>query len=228
MEIENLGPATARSTTTGSNSSASLATLSSDLDNFLTILTTQLQYQDPLSPMDTHEFTNQLVQFASVEQQIQSNSNLESLISLQQTNIMVGAVSYIGKDVEVSGQTTKLENGEAEFIYTMPEGAEAAILAIFDQNGTQVLFEQAETRAGRHIFSWDGRDSRDEALPDGPYTIQIVAADAEGNETIPDYAIRGTVKGVGVDDGVATLDLDGLNIPLANVVRVIEPEGESS
>lgn len=223
MEIDATNQTGARS-----NSSASLATLSSDLDNFLTILTTQLQYQDPLSPMDTHEFTNQLVQFASVEQQIQSNVNLESMISLQQTNIMVGAISYIGREVEVTGQTTTLKDGQAEFIYTMPEGAEAAVLAIFDENGTQVLFDRAETRAGRHTFVWDGKDGNGQDLPDGQYTIQIVAADSDGKEITPDYAIRGTVRGVGVEDGVAALDLDGLNVPLANVVRVIEPEGETS
>lgn len=216
------------SATSNSNSTSSLAQLSENLDNFLTILTTQLQHQDPLSPMDTHEFTNQLVQFASVEQDIQSNRNLESLIALQETSIVVGAVSYIGKHVEVTGQTTKLEGGSAEFFYTLPEDANAAILAIYDENGTQVRFEKANTSAGRHSYVWDGTDDKGQALPDGNYTIQVVGANADGDQITPEYAIRGKVTGVAVEGGVPTLDLNGLDVPLANVVRVIEPEGEQS
>ena len=219
-----LTPTTAATTTSGST--ASLTRLSENLDNFLTILTTQLQHQDPLSPMDTHEFTNQLVQFASVEQEIQGNKNLEALIALQQTNIMVGAVSYIGKDVEATGQTAKLEDGEATFIYSLPEAAQAAVLAIYDDSGAQVLFKKAETAAGRHEFVWDGKNDKGQSLPDGNYTIQIVAANADEKEITPSYAVRGKVAGVGIENGVATLNLDGLEVPLANVVRVIDPEGE--
>ena len=227
MAIDSTTPTGTTPTGSQSNSASSLSKLSSNLDNFLTILTTQLQYQDPLSPMDTNEFTNQLVQFASVEQQIQGNRNLESLIALQQTNIMVGAVSYIGKEVEVTGQTTTLEDGKAKFIYSLPEKASAAILAVYDENGTQVLFQQADKDAGRHEFVWDGKDSKGTTMPDGKYTIQIVAVN-EANESItPTYSITGTVTGVGIDEGDATLSLGGMDVPLANVVRVIDQNGES-
>jgi flagellar basal-body rod modification protein FlgD len=218
----------ATSTTNTADSASSLAKLSENLDNFLTILTAQLQHQDPLSPMDTHEFTNQLAQFANVEQSIQSNRNLESLIALQETNIAVGAVTYIGKDVEVTGQTTQLKDGSAEFFYTLPEDASAAVLAIYDENGTQVRFEKANTSEGRHSYVWDGTDDKGNTLADGNYTIQVVAADADGNQITPEFAVRGTVAGVAIEDGVPTLDLGGLDVPLANVVRVIEPEGEQS
>jgi flagellar basal-body rod modification protein FlgD len=218
----------ATNTSSSGNSASSLAALSENLDNFLTILTTQLQYQDPLSPMDTHEFTNQLVQFANVEQGIQQNRNLESLLALQETNIMVGAVSYIGKDVEVTGQTTQLKNGNAEFSYTLPEDAAAAVIAIYNDEGTQVVRETAETSAGTHSFVWNGKDSKGADLPDGNYTIQIAAADADGEQITPTYSIHGKVTGVGIENGTPLLDLEGLEVPLANVVRVIEPEGETS
>ena len=228
MAIDSTLPTGSTPGSTQSTSASSLSQLSSNLDNFLKILTTQLQHQDPLSPMDTHEFTNQLVQFASVEQQIQGNRNLEALISLQETGIMVGAVSYIGKQVEVTGQTAMLEDGSAEFIYTLPEDATAAILAVYDENGTQVLFKQAEKDAGRHAFIWDGKDGKGTAMPDGKYTIQIVAVN-EANESItPAYSITGTVAGVGIEDGKATLSLgSGLDVPLANVVRIVDQNGES-
>jgi flagellar basal-body rod modification protein FlgD len=218
---------TSNTTGTGSNSASSLTQLSQDLDNFLTILTTQLQYQDPLSPMDTHEFTNQLVQFAGVEQSIQQNKNLESLIALQETDIMVGAVSYIGKEVEVTGQTTKLEDGSATFSYEMPEDAAAAIMAIYDADGTQVYAGKAETAAGRHSFVWDGVASSGETMEDGYYTIQIAAANEDGEQINPTYTVRGMVTGVGIEDGTPFLDFDGQQVALANVVRVVEPEGET-
>jgi len=218
---------TSSTTSSTSSSTSSLGNLSENFDTFLTLLTTQLQYQDPLSPMDSSEFTNQLVQYANVEQAIQQNKNLESLISLQETDIMVGAVSYIGKEVEVTGQTTKLEDGSAEFFYTMPEDAAAAIIAIYDENGSQVYYGKAETSAGTHSFVWDGVSTKGETLEDGNYTIQIAAANADGDQISPTYAIRGLVTGVGIENGTPLLDLDGLEVPLANVVRVVEPEGES-
>jgi len=214
------------SSTPASDSTSSLAQLSSNLDNFLTLLTTQLQYQDPLSPMDSTQFTNQLVQFASVEQQIQSNRNLESLISLQQTNNMVGAVSYIGKKVEVTGQTTTLKDGQATFSYTLPSDASAAVLGIYDENGKQVAVGQAEKTAGRHDFVWDGKDGRGNTLPAGKYTIQVAAVDANNTQITPTYTTTGTVTSVGIDKGVATLDLDGVEVPLSNIVRVVD-EGSS-
>jgi flagellar basal-body rod modification protein FlgD len=214
------------SSTPASDSTSSLAQLSSNLDNFLTLLTTQLQYQDPLSPMDSTQFTNQLVQFASVEQQIQSNRNLESLISLQQTNNMVGAVSYIGKQVEVTGQTTTLKDGQATFSYTLPSDASAAVLGIYDENGKQVAVAQAEKTTGRHDFVWNGKDGRGNTLPAGKYTIQVAAVDANNTQITPTYTTTGTVTSVGIDKGVATLDLDGVEVPLSNIVRVVD-EGSS-
>ncbi len=227
MAIDSTLPTSTTPGSTQSNSSSSLSKLSGNLDNFLKILTAQLQHQDPLSPMDTHEFTNQLVQFASVEQQIQGNRNLESLISLQETNNMVGAVSYIGKEVEVTGQTTTLEDGSAKFIYTLPKDATASILAVYDENGTQVLFKPAEKGAGRHEFIWDGKDTKGKTMPDGKYTIQVVAVNDANEAITPTYSITGTVSGVGIDKGEATLNLDGMDVPLANVVRVIDRNGES-
>jgi flagellar basal-body rod modification protein FlgD len=220
MQVNSTPPAT-NSSATGSNSASSLSDLSSNLNNFLTLLTTQLQYQDPLSPMDSTQFTNQLVQFASVEQQIQANSNLESLISLQQTSNMVGAVSYIGKQVEVSGQTATLKDGQATFSYTLPSDATAAVVGIYDANGKPVSVGEAEITAGRHDYVWDGKDSQGKTVADGQYTIQVTAVDANNAQVTPTYTTVGTVTSVGIEKGVATLDLDGVQVPLADVVRVV-------
>ena len=144
-----------------SDSRAALSKLTSDLDNFLTILTAQLQHQDPLEPLDTHEFTNQLVQFSSVEQAIQQNKNLESIIELNQNNMAISAVSYIGKEVSAAGKSNMLVNGKATFSYTLPEAAQAGTISITNQAGDVVFFGQAERTPGTHCLLYTSPSPRD-------------------------------------------------------------------
>ena len=112
--------ATALAGANNTQSESALSQLTEDLDNFLTILTTQLQHQDPLEPLDTHEFTQQLVQFSSVEQLIAQNKNLESIIELQQNAMAISAVSYMGKQISAIGQENMLGEGQSTFSYTLP------------------------------------------------------------------------------------------------------------
>src|SRR3974390_2835673 len=93
--------------------------LAGNFNEFLKLLTTQLQNQDPLSPMDTNQFTQQLVQFSSVEQQINMNTQLSTLISLQQTAQTAQAASFIGATVTVNGATAQLVNGRATWNYSV-------------------------------------------------------------------------------------------------------------
>lgn len=208
-----------------SNSTSSLAGLSNNLDNFLKILTTQLQYQDPLSPLDTHEFTNQLVLFAGVEQQIQENKNLEQLITMQQNNLAVGAVSYIGRNIEASGQTNMLQNGEARFGYILPENAQAATLQISDASGTPILVSSAQTAAGRHEFVWDGKNILGQQVPDGAYTLTVSAANSDSQPISVEYRVSGRVTGVELVNGDATLALGDVAVPLARVTQIREIQG---
>ena len=114
----------------GTQSADDQARLEEDLNQFLTLLVTQLENQDPLDPMDSTEFTSQLVQFASVEQQIKQNTNLEQLVGLQQNNQISSMVNFIDKLVEVEGQSIPLEDGQAEFTYTLPVNAKSASIII--------------------------------------------------------------------------------------------------
>lgn len=107
----------------GSGSGGLSASIGADYNNFLTLLTTQLKHQDPLSPMDTTQFVQQLVQFSQVEQSITTNKKLDSLISLSGNNQAVGALGYIGKTIESNGDTGTLADGSARFTYTL--GTEA-------------------------------------------------------------------------------------------------------
>ena len=121
--------------TGAAKTNSSSQTLSADMDTFLTLLTTQLKYQDPLDPMDTAEFTNQLVQYSSVEQAIQMNSKLDNLLSLNISNLGAQAVSYIGKTAQVLGDVMPLEGGKAKATYTLDKDVVSTTISIKDMNG---------------------------------------------------------------------------------------------
>ncbi len=169
-----------------SKSSTSRSTLANDLDSFLTLLTAQLKNQDPLSPMDSTEFTNQLVQFAGVEQQINANTNLETLIGLNQASIGAQAVSYIGKEVQAESTTLPLQDGSAKYTYTLPQDAKTCQIVIKDSSGAVVKLVQGELSAGTYHMTWDGTNSYGEKVDDGAYTLEVQASNADDGETMED------------------------------------------
>jgi flagellar basal-body rod modification protein FlgD len=210
-----------------SQSSSSLSKLTDDLDNFLTILTAQLQHQDPLEPLDTHEFTNQLVQFSSVEQAIQQNKNLESIIELTQNSMAISAVSYIGKDISATGQSNTLQNGSAEFNYTLPTTAASASISITNEAGDVVYFGQADTATGEHNFVWDGKSSNGGVLqPEGIYKFEIGAVNANEQPISVTHGITGKVSGVEFDGTTAVLSVGKVQVPLTAVTSINDPNSQ--
>ncbi len=213
-------------TSSGSSSTGSenaLSRLGDDFDSFLTILTTQLQNQDPLSPMDTHEFTNQLVQFASVEQLVSQTQDLEELIELQKASQSVSAVSYLGNRVEAEGSELALEDDGAKFAYDLPEAAQSAGVQILDANGRLVHVQALETEAGRHEVVWDGKDLNGNPQPLGTYTFIVSAVDAEDAQIDLSQYTNGTVTGVNFEDGQTVLNLGNIVVPVDKVISVQTP-----
>ena len=191
---------------------ASSQTLSADMDTFLTLLTTQLKYQDPLDPMDTAEFTNQLVQYSSVEQAIQTNTKLDNLLSLTISNLGAQAVSYIGKTAQVLGDVMPLEGGKAKAAYTLSKDVSSVTITVKDMNGKVVYSETGETTSGTHEFTWDGKDSNGNQLEDGAYQIVVSpkVPTGESSATVT-TTIFGKVTGVASDS-------NGIYIGLGNAV----------
>lgn len=194
---------------TGSESEAAKAKLDEDLNQFLTLLVTQLQNQDPLDPMDATEFTSQLVQFASVEQQIYQNSNLEKMLNLQETSQISSMVDFIGNQVEYFSQDLPLANGLAEFSYVMPAGVANGSINIANSNGLNVFYADADTSAGKHTVHWDGVDKNGQQLSDGTYTLLVTGQDSSGNLVEIEHLVVGPVTGAGVDDGIVKLFING-------------------
>src|SRR5262249_49878030 len=146
--------------------------LASNFTEFLQLLTTQLQHQDPTSPLDPNQFTTELVQFASVEQQINTNTSLSTLISLQQTQQAAEALNFVGSTVAVSGTTAPLANGQATWSYSVTQPATASI-SIANSSGQTVFTTTQTAQAGANTFSWNGVDNNGTTWPPGSYTVSI-------------------------------------------------------
>src|SRR5690348_15659649 len=132
------------------------ATLADNFNTFLTLLTSQLQNQDPLSPMDSNQFTQQLVQYSGVEQQIRTNQTLEGLVTQYQAASAGAALSYLGKDAIIEADDTYLAGGAANWAYDLPETAKDITLNVKDSHGRVVYSTSGVKAQGEHLFTWDG------------------------------------------------------------------------
>jgi flagellar basal-body rod modification protein FlgD len=205
---------------TGGTATLDSEVFSENIETFLTLLTTQLQNQDPLDPLDSNEFTQQLIQFAEIEQAIKVNDNLEAQLAVEVTSMMADLSNYIGKTIESVGSDGQLTDGAMTFSYTLNKEADSSTIVITDEAGLPVYSTSGETLAGVHEFTWDGVDSNGLQLPDGVYGIAVNALDGEGNATAATTASQGLVSGVHLIDGIPYLDVGGINVPLADLMSV--------
>jgi len=184
--------------------------LADNFDTFLALLTTQLQNQDPLDPLKSEQFTEQLVQFTGVEQAIATNKRLDKLLDLQAANQLNGAVGYIGKTAEFSSDQLMLANGTADISYELDGNAAQTTINIVNSAGLVVRSIPGQTTAGRHTFTWDGTNGAGSQLTDGVYSFSVISVDRNGNTVKTETAAASKVTGVEIDDGVATLTIGQL------------------
>lgn len=217
---KNKAAAAAQSTSTTATDNASL---SSNYDNFLLLLTKQLQNQDPLSPMDTAQFTQQLVSFASVEQQIKSNKNLEKLVSLQNATNAYGAVGFIGNTVAVDSDKISLQSKKAYFDYGIEHNTSKAVLKILDSSGQVVMIKEADGAVGTHKAMWDGTDFFGNQLPDGQYRVAVSYEDTAGKQYTSKITSYGEVDSAEISDGNVLLHVGDMSFPIEKVLRITRP-----
>ncbi len=199
-------------------------------DDFLKLLISQIQYQDPLNPMDSTEFTSQLAQFSQLEQLTQANGNLEELMKYQASINNAQAISLIGKDIKVEGDTVELKEGTpVKLGYTLGEDAVSVAVYIKNEEGNQVAsLVGGQQKAGFNEMVWDGKDNEGNQLAPGNYTFQVVAKDMDGNDINVTTFVFGRVKGVEFVNGKPFLSTDYGRYALGDVVSVRLPEVEVS
>jgi flagellar basal-body rod modification protein FlgD len=212
-------------TSSSSSSAASLssttgATLAGNFQTFLTLLTTQLQNQNPLSPLDTNQFTQQLVQFAGVEQQLKTNDELTSLVSLQQTAQSTQALGFVGKTATVDGSTTALTNSSASWNLGVPTNSQVNI-SITNSTGQTVYSNNYSVSAGSNqAFTWDGKGNDGTQWPDGKYTLTATAADTAGNSVAVTTQIKGVVSSVDLTQSPPLLSINGQTYTVSQIKSI--------
>ena len=205
-----------------SGSTSGAANIAGNFDSFLQLLTTQLQNQDPLDPLDTNQFTQELVSFSSVEQQINMNTNLSTLISLQQTAQSTAALNFLGTTVTVNGNSAELNSGQPNptWNYTLSKPSTVAI-NVSSSTG-QLVYSTAQTlQAGNQTFTWNGTDSVGNAWPPGAYTVSITATDASGKTTTVSPQVQGVVTGVDISQSPPTLTVNGQSYTPSQIVQAV-------
>lgn len=211
------------STTTSSSTSSSSTSSLGDYDTFIQLLTTQLQYQDPLDPTDTSEFTSQLVQYSSLEQQMNTNDKLDELISSLNTLSLGSGVGYIGMTVEAEGnELTVEEDGtvDASWVYSLDEEASSVTLTVTDEDGTVVATQSGETASGAHAFTWDGTGSDGTQYTSGDYTLTVTAVDSSGKTLSATTTAIGKVSGVDTSTGSIVLSCGDITVDSSAITGV--------
>lgn len=196
--------------------------IASNFQDFLKLLTTQLRNQDPTAPLDTNQFTQQLVMFAQVEQQLATNQSLERLIKLQEMSQLTALTPLIGRTVEAEASAIVLQDGAARGAYVLRADATATKVTIRDTAGRIIAQSPGQTRAGRHEFAWDGRDAFGRRLPDGVYRFSVEAQRGSSVEAVPTTVI-GRVTGAERAEGGLRLTIGGLAIE-SSAIRSISPD----
>ena len=205
------------------------ATIKKDLDklDFLNLLVTQLQHQDPLDPMDDKEFVAQLAQFSSLEQLTNISSGIDGLSTAMARQELINTATYIGKDITADGYSISKEKGKiSDLYYEFDEEVASAQINILDADNNVVRTESLGAMgAGRRTYSWDGKDYKGNEVVDGVYNVYIVAEGTDGQAVLANTEVSGTVTAIQHTDGVTWLSLgDGRMVNFSNVKYVVNPE----
>ena len=217
------------STTSGTSTSAASAisqtgtnalnSLSNNFSDFLTLLMTQLQNQDPSSPMDSNQFTSELVQFSSVEQQINTNSNLTQLIQLTQASQIEQSAAMIGKPVTATSTQLSLQKGSADVNFNTT-AAEPVAISVLNSSGVPIQSATLMSQAGANSWTWNGQNSNGTTMPDGAYKVSVTAIGASGSASQIPFTITGTATSIQNNSGTVQVQMGSLTLPFSAVQSV--------
>jgi flagellar basal-body rod modification protein FlgD len=210
---------TASTAATPPAGSTALNSLSANFGDFLKLLMTQLQNQDPTSPLDTNQFTSELVQFSGVEQQINTNTSLTQLIQLTQAGEVMQASAMTGKRVTVSSDHVPLQNGKGTIQFDAP-AAEPVAIAIYSDTGAKLRDATLMATKGSNTWTWDGSDGSGHTLPDGSYKVAVAGMSSDGTTSALPFSVVGMATGVQNQSNSIKLQLGALSVDFSKVQSV--------
>lgn len=213
-------------TGTGSASATAVASKTMGKEAFLKLLITQLQYQDPMNPADSTEFTAQLAQFSSLEQLSNVNENLNTLKLYQASMNNAQAVSLIGKEILAGGNGIEKKGVQpVSCEFDLGADAKRVVVSIYDSTGNFVTDVVATSMpAGRQSVAWDGRSRNGNLVADGMYSYQIQAEGADGKKIAASSLTRGQVTGVTFDGSTPVLMVGGRRVAFGDILQVNAPQ----
>src|ERR1700722_8111651 len=219
---------TTPSSSSSANASSAAATsalassqIAGNFQSFLTLLTTQLQNQNPLDPLDTNQFTQQLVEFAGVQQQLNTNDSLATLVSLQQTAQSTQALGFVGKTAVVNGSTAALSSGgTATWELSVPSASNVNV-TIASSNGQTVFTGTYSVAAGNNQpFTWNGQGNDGSQWPAGNYTMTATATDSTNNSVAVTTQVRGVVTSVDLTQTPPLLTIGGKTYTVSQIQSI--------
>ena len=211
---------TAAASTTTNATGADQQMIASNFTTFLQLLTTQLKNQNPLDPLDTNQFTQQLVQFAQVEQQMKSNDQLSSLVSMEKSAQATTALAYVGANVVVDGATTNVANGSGTWSFNVSKPSTATV-TIKDSTGATAYSGSFAVNPGNQDFTWDGKGNDGKQWPDGNYTLSATALDANKQSVGISTEVTAKVDSVDLTQSPPVLSINGQNFTMDKIKRIV-------
>ncbi|MDB5654939.1 MAG: flagellar biosynthesis protein FlgD [Tardiphaga sp.] len=211
---------TVATTSSSTDTTATTPGIADNFQTFLTLLTTQLQNQNPLDPLDTNQFTAQLVQFAGVEQQLKQNDQLKSLVALQTSSAATEALVYVGQTVAVDGATAKFDTS-ATWNLTAAKDTTTSTVSITNSAGNTVYSGNFALKSGGSSFVWDGKGNDGTQYPAGSYTLTATGKDQNGQTVAISTEVQGVVDSVDLTATPALLSIQGSNYTTDKVKRVV-------
>ncbi|CAO4194815.1 flagellar hook assembly protein FlgD [Methylorubrum extorquens] len=210
-------------TGTSAASTTDTKSIAGNFTQFLTLLTTQLKNQNPLDPLDTNQFTQQLVQFAGVEQQLKTNSSLDTILTNSKAASASSASGLIGRTITADGAATDLTNGKATWTLTPDRAAARAVITLKASDGTVVATKTTTLKAGAQPFEWDGTGTSGLSAKDGRYTVTVDALDTTGTKVAVDTKVSGVVDGVDLSGSEPVLTIGKARVPASSVKTLSAP-----
>ncbi|MDZ7641951.1 MAG: flagellar hook assembly protein FlgD [Desulfurivibrio sp.] len=206
-----------------SNSNEAVGDDSLDRQDFMTLFMTQLQHQDPMKPMDSHEMAAQLAQFSNMEATMKMSDNMEKLLDYQKSQNNLQLLGLIGENIETEGNELSMVDGAADKTsYVLEEPAASSVVYIYGPGGQLARsMDMGYQEAGEHTLAWDGQDNNGELAPDGPYTYKVEALTPEGQEVGVERRASGKVTGLDFNTGQATITVnDHAQKGVGDIIRV--------
>ncbi len=224
LALRNQATAQANAAANPAASTDAKTRLNGNFDTFLTLLTTQLKNQNPLDPLNTEQFTQQITQYTGVEQQLKTNDLLQRLVNNQSGGSLTSALGFLGNNIVANGDSAQLSNGQANWTLNATSNVNATI-TITNATGQVVRTEQRALQAGSTNYQWNGRDDTGVAQVNGSYKIAITARSSDGTQQTVSTRSSGRVTAVDLSNGEAILTVNGAKVKLSDVTSVSTPGG---